>query len=150
MKTILSLVLALVSTFSYAQSAVGSVNSGATQTTGMIYSVGEIFVLPVSDPDQVSSGTIGILSRIEFLTTGIDETLTADWLKAYPNPATNAVCLETNAATPVGAIYIYDASGKEVLVQKGAVKSIDMSSLGAGTYFIKTDLNNTTLKITKN
>ncbi|WP_294297735.1 hypothetical protein, partial [uncultured Chryseobacterium sp.] len=60
MKKRMTLLLFGVPLFGFAQSAIGSINSGAVSTDGFSHSVGEIYVIP-TDPDQASSGTMGVL-----------------------------------------------------------------------------------------
>jgi len=43
-----------------------SVNSGANSSEQLMYTVGEVFVIP-NNVDEASSGTIGSVSRIEFV-----------------------------------------------------------------------------------
>lgn len=59
------LILCLGLSYAYSQDLY-SINNGANSSNNLIYTVGEIFVLPISDPNQASSGTIGAVSRIEF------------------------------------------------------------------------------------
>ncbi|MCW3125964.1 MAG: hypothetical protein JWO03_1622 [Bacteroidetes bacterium] len=149
MKTIILLSSVFISALSFGQSVTSSVNSGALENSSMIFSVGEIFVMPVGNANEANSGTIGVVSRIEFLATGIDEAISTAEFKVYPNPASTSVFFEALGNAPVSTVYVYDISGKLALTQSDVKKCVDLSSLSAGTYLIKTDISNQSFKIVK-
>jgi hypothetical protein len=126
-----------------------AINAGAVSTNSLIYSVGDIYVLPVA-PNQASSGLVGAVSRIDFYVTGIDDILTPADVQVYPNPTNHSVYITTTAPQPVQQVDIYDMNGRLVLNQTRVDKGVDLSALSDGTYFIKTDTDkNKTFKITK-
>jgi hypothetical protein len=58
-------------------------------------------------------------------------------IRVYPNPANDYLMLETDGVT-ITYIEVYDAHGKLVLTQQGAsIRSVDISSLPPGTYFLR-------------
>lgn len=115
-----------------------SINNGANSSNNLIYTVGEIFVLPISDPNEASSGTIGAVSRIEFFVTGLNELTILENVNAYPNPTSNSVFIETENEK-FNTISIYDLSGR-LLENKNVVNNkVDLTSLQTGTYLIQTD-----------
>ena len=131
----------------YGQS-LSSTNSGAVSNNNLIYSVGEVFVIPVN-PNDASSGLIGAISRIEFTSLSINEIEFNQNVKFYPNPTSNSVFLELENEI-IKEIYIFDLSGKLVITLKNVNNQIDLSSLKTGTYFIKTDnINIKSFKIIK-
>ncbi len=124
---------------SYGQS-LSSTNSGAVSNNNLIYSVGEVFVVPINQ-NEASSGIIGAISRIEFTSLGINEIELTKELKFYPNPASNSVFLEIENEI-IKIIYVSDLNGKLVISQKNINNQIDLSSLQTGTYIVKTDNQN--------
>lgn len=119
----------------YGQS-LSSTNSGAVSNNNLIYSVGEVFVIPIN-PNDASSGLIGAISRIEFTSLSINEIEFNQNVKFYPNPTSNSVFLELENEI-IKEIYIFDLSGKLVITLKNVNNQIDLSNLQTGTYFIKT------------
>lgn len=131
----------------YGQS-LSSTNSGAVSNNNLIYSVGEVFVIPIN-PNDASSGLIGAISRIEFTSLSINEIEFNQNVKFYPNPTSNSVFLELENEI-IKEIYIFDLSGKLVITLKNVNNQIDLSNLQTGTYFIKTDnINIKSFKIIK-
>lgn len=114
-----------------------SINSGAVSANNLIYTVGEIFVVP-SNQNEASSGLVGAISRIEFLSLGIADITPIPQLRFYPNPTAASVFVEVDKET-INQFYIYDVSGKLIDSLKNTNNQIDLSGLQPGTYFIKTD-----------
>ncbi|UMY65307.1 hypothetical protein [Flavobacterium sp. HJ-32-4] len=73
MKTTLLFPFLLLAATSVASAqTMSATNTGALSTNQLIYSVGEVFVVP-TNANQASSGLIGAVSRIEFTSLSIDE-----------------------------------------------------------------------------
>ena len=148
-KILLALFIA-VSSCSFSQSVISSINSGAISTSGMIVSVGDIFVLPTSNATAANSGLVGVLSRLGLLVLGIDEAVSANGIKAYPNPTSKLLWVEVQNAEPIKAIYLYDALGSLVLTHTDVHNALDMTDFSAGIYYIKTNAKDApSLKIIK-
>ena len=113
---------------------IASVNSGAVSNNTLIYTVGEIFVTP-ANPNESASGVIGALSRIEFLSLGIEELLFSKKITFYPNPTSNSVYLETNEV--IKKLWIYDNNGKLISVKNISNNKVELGNLQTGIYFIK-------------
>ena len=145
MKRILVIVFVFCSINTYSQS---SINSGAISSEQLIYTVGEIFVIP-NDTDDASSGTIGSVSRIEFLITGIDEILSSNNVNIYPNPTRNTIYIETDEIN-IETISIYDTNGRLITKRFVNNNQVDLTNLQTGIYIIKINNTNTTFKIVKN
>lgn len=141
MKTTVLLLFLLPPTLSFGQSTVGSVNVGAYSSNNLIYSVGDIFVNPVSNANDANSGLIGAMSRISFFVSGIEDEITSDDFRAYPNP-TNSTLHFSSSNQRFGAIHIYDISGKLVAQTSDLQNPIDLTSLPSGTYIVSTDNKN--------
>ncbi len=94
-----------------------------------------VVVWPVSS-QSVMADTFN--TTIHFLNTGISEpnggTLA---LNVYMNPFTQTAYLSYKLPDEVEQVRIFNSLGKEVFRFKDAVKTIDMSSLGYGIYFIE-------------
>lgn len=65
-------------------------------------------------------------------------------LKIYPNPAKDVIYLNLKMTDEVGAVSVYNVSGKVVLKRSMAenTRSVDVSSLNTGIYFVKLKVNN--------
>jgi len=61
------------------------------------------------------------------------------YFKLYPNPAKDVLNIETKKTIDVNSINIYNTLGQLVLVIPNAqqTKTIDVSSLKTGNYFLK-------------
>lgn len=103
------------------------------------------------DGNYTISDEVGIVGSLQNVAFGVSETINFCVEKAglseieqtlfsiYPNPTTNSLNIRFNQAmtneTP--KYYITDVSGKNILSSKLIGKSIDISNLSQGTYFIQ-------------
>jgi hypothetical protein len=75
------------------------------------------------------------------------------YFKIYPNPAKDVLNIETKTTIAVTSINIYNALGQVVLVIPNAqqTKSVDVSSLKTGSYFMKivSDKGSSSVKFVK-
>ncbi|WP_294291254.1 T9SS type A sorting domain-containing protein [uncultured Chryseobacterium sp.] len=134
MKKRITLLLFGVPLFGFAQSAIGSINSGAVSTDGFSHSVGEIYVIP-TDPDQASSGTMGLLYQSVLQVLGVSE-LEKDNVKIYPNPTADFIYVKLSSKSKIEGAEIYDLSGKLVFRTKMDSEQLDLRSLPQGVYMI--------------
>ena len=125
-----------ITLISYGQS-LSSTNSGAVSNNDLVYSVGEVFVLPINQ-NEASSGIIGAISRIEFTSLSTNEIEFTQNLKFYPNPTSNSVYLELRNEV-VKQIFIFDLNGKLIENKNIVSNQFDLSNLQTGTYIIQTD-----------
>ena len=140
MKQILtSIILLSLIHFTYGQD-IASTNSGANSNNNLIYSIGEVFVIP-ENQDELSSGIIGVISKIEFTSLGINEIEVSENLQFYPNPTSNFLFLELENKT-INEIYIYDLNGRFIGNKKIINQKVSLEELQTGTYIIKTDNQN--------
>ena len=140
MKGIFTIIFSLgFYTIVYGQSP-SSINAGAVSNNNLIYTVGEIFVNP-TDPNEASSGLIGVISAIEFSSLNINELEITGNLKFYPNPTSNSVFLNVENET-IKTIYVFDLNGKLIFTKENINNQIDLSNLESGTYLIKSDNRN--------
>ncbi|WP_294276028.1 T9SS type A sorting domain-containing protein [uncultured Chryseobacterium sp.] len=133
----------------FAQSVVGSINSGAVSADTFTHSVGEIYVIP-ADPDQINSGTMGMYYQISLQVLGISE-LEKENVKIYPNPTIDFIYVKLKSASKIKEAEIYDTSGRMVLKTHLNSEKLDLRSLNQGVYIISfknTDLK--PIKIIKN
>jgi len=115
-------------------------NTGALSNNQLIYSVGDVYVVPV-DANQTSSGLIGAVSRIEFTSLSIAEIEVADRVRFYPNPTGGSLFLDIREGM-VKQVSVFDLSGKCVGTLSLRDQKIDLAFLPAGTYLIVTDNKN--------
>jgi len=134
MRKKITLLLFGVPFFGFAQSAIGSINSGAVSADTFTHSVGEIYVIP-TDPDQANSGTMGIFYQTTLQVLGVTE-LEKDNVKIYPNPTADFVYVKLNSKSKIEGAEIYDLSGKLVLKTKLESDKIDLRNLPQAVYMI--------------
>ncbi|PIF46361.1 putative secreted protein (Por secretion system target) [Chryseobacterium sp. 52] len=120
--------------FGFAQSVIGNINSGAISDTNFTHSVGEIYVIP-ADPDQASSGTMGMLYQSVLQVLGVKE-LEKDQIKIYPNPTTDFVHITLNSKSKIDEAEVYDTAGRLVLKTRLDSGKLDLRSLNSGIYMI--------------
>lgn len=138
MKTTLLFPFLLLAATSVASAqTMSATNNGALSTNQLIYSVGEVFVVP-TNANQASSGLIGAVSRIEFTSLSIDEIDTADRVRFYPNPTSGSLFLDI-AEGSVHKVSVFDLSGKCLETQTLQNGQLDLGHLPTGTYLIVTD-----------
>ncbi|PWN68668.1 T9SS C-terminal target domain-containing protein [Chryseobacterium phosphatilyticum] len=126
----------LVSATFYSQSLMGGVNSGGVSNNNLMYTVGEIYVIP-DDPDQQNSGTLGLLYQTVLDVLGVSEVVVSrDKVSVYPNPTADYVTLKISSKEKPKEASVYDLSGKLVLHCKISNDRIDLSSLLKGVYLL--------------
>lgn len=141
MKKINLSVLLVFPLLASAQSVIGNINSGAVSENSFNHSVGEIYVIP-SNPDDASSGTLGILYQTTLKVLGINEILKDD-VKIYPNPTADFINLKLSSKNKIDEAVINDNSGRIILKTKIESDKIDLRSLNTGIYllyFTNTDI----------
>ncbi|MEG0925034.1 T9SS type A sorting domain-containing protein [Chryseobacterium sp.] len=129
-----TLILFVVPFFGFSQSIIGNVNSGAVSTDSFSHSVGEIYVIP-NDPDQSSSGTIGMLYQTVLQVLGVSE-LEKETVKIYPNPTTDFVYVKLNSRSEINEAEISDLSGRLILKTRLNSGKLDLRTLQQGVYMI--------------
>lgn len=123
-------------------------NSGAFSSNELVYSVGEVYVNPINT-DNANSGIIGVISRVEFFTLGINDELLSNDFRVFPNPTKKTLYFSTNIQFK--EVYIYNINGKIVFHSTLKNNKIDLTNLSEGAYFIKTENPKfKTIKIIKN
>lgn len=128
-----------MTTYTFGQGVVSSVNSGAISNNQLVYSVGDIFVIPTTNPDNANSGLIGALSRIDFFVTSVNNHLVSTDLRVFPNPTNGSVYFQNTDHNSFQKILIYDQTGRLMLKQNIQTNSVDLSSLPNGIYIVATD-----------
>ena len=125
-----------------AQSVIGSINSGAVSNNDLMFSVGEIFVIPTTNIDDANSGTMGIVYRNQLLKlVGINEVIFSENAKAFPNPVSNVVTIEFEDEIRFHTIKVYDVSGRLITTENVQNNQVDLSNLESGTYILRTEKN---------
>ncbi len=130
----------------------GGVASGIGGTA--TFSVGQTFYTS----NNGSNGEVnqGIQQPYTVYLVGINEEPNNISIKVFPNPTADYLTLKIeNFSTNVKNYILYDAQGKQILVEKikGASTNIDLSQYKKGTYFIKVKNQSNeikTFKIIKN
>ncbi len=134
MRKKITLLLFGVPVFGFAQSVIGTINSGAVSEAGFSHSVGEIYVIP-DDPDQNSSGTMGMLYQTSLQVLGISEAEKEN-IKIYPNPTADFIHVTVSSNSKIEEAEVYDTAGRLVLKAKPDNGKLDLRSLNPGIYMI--------------
>jgi hypothetical protein len=121
----------------YGQAPLSAVNASAASSNQMIWSVGDIFVLP-ADPDLNSAGLLGAFSQSGLLTVQLDAPQWRAQLQFYPNPTTGRVYVQLDA-DEVKEVRLFGGDGRHLATWQLATESIDLSAYPAGMYFLQTD-----------
>ncbi len=94
---------------------------------------------------NTATTTVALLANVDFVFE--------DYFKIYPNPANDVLNIESKKTIEVTSINIYNALGQIVLVIPNAqqTKSVDVSSLKSGNYFVKinSDKGSSSVKFVK-
>lgn len=114
-----------------------SVNSGSYSFNNLIYSVGEVYVIP-SNKDKTSAGIIGAVSTINNTTLGIDDYDISQKIKYFPNPTNQSLFINSNEII-IKELSLFDINGRLIATKKVINNQINLENLQAGIYFIKTD-----------
>lgn len=82
----------------------------------------------------------------EYITTIEEQLETADFdfgneFVLYPNPSKNILNIQKKATTEITSVEIYNMLGQVVIAIPSKTEMIDVSSLKAGTYFVKLNSN---------
>ncbi|UZT96346.1 T9SS type A sorting domain-containing protein [Chryseobacterium fluminis] len=126
----------LISATFYSQSLMGNINSGGVSGQDLMYTVGEIYVIP-DDPDQQNSGTLGMLYQTSLQVLGAGEVIVKqDKVNVYPNPTADYITLQISSQEKPKEVSVYDLSGKLVMQQAVSNDRLDLSSLMKGIYLL--------------
>lgn len=123
----------ILSYHAFSQS-MGNINSSATNNNSVIFSVGEIYVIP-SDPEKISSGTLGLTYQTTLNFLGINELIDGE-IKVYPNPTTQFLFFTVKSKIKITEVQIFDLSGKSISNLKVVDNVVDLSFLQKGIYLI--------------
>lgn len=137
MKKTTYLLLLLSAAGMSAQSNIQSVNSGSVIAGNSSLSVGEIVVNPVN-PNQMTSGTIGIVTQINNQLLEVPQFEVSNSIVVYPNPTTAAIYFESTENLSNEKVTVYNTNG-QIVIQKSIATdhSLDLSTLANGQYLIQ-------------
>ncbi len=136
MKKLYVLAGVLISAIFYSQSLMGNLNSGGVSGQDLMYTVGEIYVIP-DDQDQQNSGTLGMLYQTSLQVLGAGEVIVKqDKVSVYPNPTADYITLQISSQEKPKEVSVYDLSGKLVRQETVSNDRIDLSSLMKGIYLL--------------
>lgn len=132
----LQLVLLSVSALYFSQTTLGGLNSGGVSNENLMHAVGEIYVIP-TNPDQINSGTIGMMYQTVLSFLGVKEAFVTDDVKVFPNPTTHYLNFKISSKSKLEDILIYDFTGKLIKEEKIINQQIDLTFLPSGIYIIR-------------
>lgn len=128
--------LLLTVCFANSQSVVQSVNSGSLITATSSVSIGEIVVNPVN-PNQSSSGMIGILSQVN-QQLEVSQFELSENVVVYPNPTQSSILFKSKESLSNQKVIIYSNNGQLISEQTiQSDNSVDLSNLSTGIYLIQ-------------
>jgi len=91
--------------------------------------------LPSEENASRKNGDIAYTySIVPSLVTGINEIISNDFIKVYPNPASNRIIIEGKPEIQNFQIKVLNIMGESILVTKN--RNIDISTLSNGVYFV--------------
>ncbi len=132
------LILASLLLTSWITMGQSSVNTAAVITSDLIFSVGEIYVIPANE-DESSSGVLGIVSQTEFGTLSAEE-VAQNTISIFPNP-TNGKIYFSGFSDDLGDIQIYDIAGRLLKKQSLLHNQLSIEEFPNGVYILQVDIN---------
>ncbi|WP_284653645.1 T9SS type A sorting domain-containing protein [Flavobacterium terrisoli] len=136
MKSLLTLILLLISFSASSQSVIQSINSGSIITNSSSVSVGEIVVVP-QNQNQSSTGIIGLLAQTQ-QALEVPQLELGGKITVFPNPTSATVYFKTETNLLNEEVSIYNLSGQ--LISKKQItanNALDLTELQAGVYLIR-------------
>ncbi|MFN3874590.1 MAG: T9SS type A sorting domain-containing protein, partial [Flavobacteriales bacterium] len=115
--------------------------TGLTVGTTYYFRVYHYYAPPANPP------TVGVcVVNGTGISIGMDELSGGQAWGLFPNPATGIVNLRYNGEAGMGSIELYDATGRGVLVERGALaqnssRALDVHGLSAGVYTVRLTVN---------
>ena len=121
--------------------------NGRIKLNGQNYTaVAGVVVIP-SVPAGLNTITKGDTANLFYIKTeypqalGLPKNSKAQKLVLYPNPATNVLNITTSEATIIEKVSLYNLTGQLIKSVEGNQKTVDMSDLSSGNYFVKIQTN---------
>ena len=121
--------------------------NGRIKLNGQNYTaVAGVVVIP-SVPAGLNTITKGDTANLFYIKTeypqalGLPENSKAQKLVLYPNPVTNVLNITTSEATIIEKVSLYNLTGQLIKSVEGNQKTVDMSDLSSGNYFVKIQTN---------
>ena len=121
-----------------------------TPPEGTIIGVGLHIISFETTDDEGNTASCSFELEVPFICFGVNDNTFIQSLSIYPNPSSNIVTINSKT-DPIETIILFDISGKQILdlsKVNSRNKTIDISSLSNGIYFIKVN-NQVTKKIIK-
>lgn len=117
----------------------------ATETDGTVglNQLGSIDLFSFGGGTVIGEAYIDDLSYTDISNISIQETA-AGQVRAYPNPATDALTIELAAGAASAAVQFFDAAGKQVQVpvtRSGDLLRADVAGLASGVYTVRINNN---------
>lgn len=120
--------------------------AGTIKLNGTNYTVpaGGIISIP-SVPAGLNTITKGGTTNLFYIKTAyvlaVPQNNAKSTLVLYPNPVTNELNIAVSNSEIIENVSIYNLTGQMVKNSKGDIKTIDMSDLSSGNYFVKVQTN---------
>jgi pectate lyase len=119
--------------------------NGSIKLDGVSYTAtGGIVIIPTvaAGAHTITKGNTANLYYIKTeYTLGLGENPIQQKLVLYPNPVTNTLNIAASDSEVIQKVAVYNIIGRQVKNSIGEIRSIDMSDLRSGTYFVKVQTN---------
>ena len=121
--------------------------NGRIKLNGQNYTAAAGVVVIPSVPAGLNTITKGDTANLFYIKTeypqalGLPENSKAQKLVLYPNPVTNVLNITTSEATIIEKVSLYNLTGQLIKSVEGNQKTVDMSDLSSGNYFVKIQTN---------
>ena len=119
--------------------------TGTIKLNGISYTASAGVVIIQNVPIGLNTITKGSTTNLYYIKTvftpllGLESNTHEDSLLLYPNPVSTNLSIETSST--IESLSIYDLTGSLVKKVEGDTKSIDVTELSIGNYFIKIQTN---------
>ncbi|WNM17754.1 pectate lyase family protein [Flavobacterium capsici] len=120
--------------------------SGTIKLDNVSYTASNGVVIIPSVPAGAHAITKGSVANLFYIKTeytalGVGEINNSPKLTLYPNPVTNELNITTSNSSSIEKVAVYNLLGQLVKNANGDIRTIDMSDLNTGTYFVKVYTN---------
>lgn len=119
--------------------------SGTIKLNNVNYTAVSGVVIIPNVPAGVNTITKGSVANLFYIKTeyalGLDQNLNQQKVVLYPNPVTNELNITFSNSGVIERVAVYNLLGQLVKSAVGDIRTIDMSDLRSGSYFVKVHTN---------
>ena len=123
----------------HGQSVVANGNSGSVSSDNLMYTVGEVYVVP-TNADEANSGILGILYQVELQVLGVDDVDGVQSMSIFPNPVNQQLHISVPVGQRIESIQLYDIGGKHIGTYSVIANTVNLEQVKTGIYVLKTNV----------